>query len=171
MMIRPLLAMSVLSVLCVLDKPAEASEQSAKWIAYFAGSWQGETRLWTSDDGWTEESVAWTGELVAGDTTYISKGSGNWGDTLTVLGIDGHSGKLFEYGAAANGNRWRIVFETIESKKLAGKLMCAIGDGTKGEGATEIIRTGDDTYELTWYVKLENGKEMKGTAKNRRKSP
>ena len=152
-------------------KPTEASELSAKWIAYFAGSWEVESKTWTSDDGWTEESVVVIGELCAGDSTIIAKRSGNWGDAVIVLGIDGYSGKFFEYGAAANGNRWRIVFETVESKKLVGKLMAALGDGTKGEGATEIIRTGDDTYEYSWQLKLENGKEMKGTGKNRRKSP
>ena len=171
MMIRPLLAMFVLSVLCLLDKPSEASEESSNWIKYFAGSWKVEGRTWTSGDGWTDEAVVVTRELLAGDSTIVAKHSGNWGDTVAVLGIDGHSGKFFEYGSAANGNRWRIEFGTIESKKLAGKLMARLGDGTKGEGTMEVIRTGDDTYEYSWQLKLENGKEMRGTGKNRRKSP
>jgi hypothetical protein len=169
MMIRPLLAMFVFSVLCLLDKPSEASEESANWIKYFAGSWKVEGKTWTSDDGWTEETVVVTRELLAGDSTIVVKHTGNWGDTVTVLGIEGHSGEFFEYGAAANGNRWRIVFETVESKKLAGKLMARLGDGTKGEGTLEVIRMEDDTYEYSWQLKLENGKEMKGCGTNKRK--
>jgi hypothetical protein len=76
-------------------------EVADQWIKYFDGDWKRESKLWTANDGWTEETETWTGELVAGGITNVSKGTSSWGDFMTVFAIEGHSGKLFEYGSAA----------------------------------------------------------------------
>ncbi|QDV40865.1 hypothetical protein Enr13x_07010 [Stieleria neptunia] len=141
-----------------------ADETAEKWMKYFDGDWVRESKLWTTEEGWTEEKATWTGELAAGGLAHISRGKGIWGEFMTILAIEGHSGQFFEYGSAANGYRWRINFTEVSDDTLSGKLL-----GATGEGEISIKKTGKDSYEAKWEFKRKDGSEMKGTAKNTRK--
>lgn len=147
----------------------DSHELAHGWIKYFDGDWQRETKIWTNEDGWKEDTVKWTGELVSGGLTLVSRGKGQWGDFSTTMGIDGHSGDFFEYGSAANGNRWRIVFDTIEKDRIRGILRGGLENGQKGEGTVELKRVDENTYTGNWSFKSQNGDEMKGSATNTRR--
>jgi len=85
------------------------------------------------------------------------------------MGLNGYSGEFFEYGSAANGNRWRIVFDVIEKDRLQGELRAGAKDGGKGEGRLEIVRVNDDKYTASWSITFEDGTTRKGEVANTRK--
>ena len=140
-----------------------------EWIKYFEGDWQREVKIWTKEDGWKENEVKWSAELVAGGLTLVTRGEGQWGDFSTTLGINGFTGDFFEYGAAANGNRWLTVFDTIEKDRIKGAFRGGLSDGQKGEGTIEIKRVDKNTYSASWSLKTQDGDEIKGNATNIRK--
>lgn len=168
-MVRVLTVFVAFVVCCGAAFGDDSRDLAQDWIKYFKGEWKGESKIWTEGGGWEEGSGEWSGELVSGGLTLVTRGKGQWGDSSSTMGIEGYTGDFFEYGSAANGNRWRIVFDAIEKDRLRGVLRGGLHDGRKGEGTYEIKRVDAKTYTVSWSFRLPDGDEMKGSGTNTRK--
>jgi hypothetical protein len=160
---------SVALMICFCPAPAAEPERvAAEWNRFFDGVWEREQRLWSEDDGWSSETVDWSCESVAGDLTSISKGTSTWGKFVVVNGIEPSTDRLFEYGSAENGTRWRIDWRSVTDDALEGKLLAVIDGKSEGEGSVKIVRMGDDKYTSKWTLTTEDGVTLKGEATNTR---
>ena len=168
-MTRLLATFVVLGLFTGVSLGEEPNELAQDWIKYFDGKWTRESKVWTQEDGWKEETVDWQGELVSGGLTLFSRGKSDWGAFSTAMGIDGFTRDFFEYGSAANGNRWRVTFDVIEKGRIKGELLAGVKDGRKGKGQVEIKRIDDDKYRASWSLEYESGGTMKGEATNTRR--
>jgi len=157
-------------IVCVCPAPAADTADVAKeWNRYFDGAWERQQKLWSEDEGWSSQTHEWSCESVAGDLTSISKGTSTWGEFVVVNGVDPSTDRLFEYGSAENGTRWRIDWQSVTDDALEGKLHAVVQGESQGEGTVEIVRTSDDEYTSSWTLTTEDGETLKGGATNKRK--
>ncbi|TWU28783.1 hypothetical protein [Novipirellula artificiosorum] len=160
------IAAAFVAMTALMSSGASAEDAIAQWLKFFQGDWVRESTQWT-EDGKTQNTYQWSGNLVAGGTAFYSTGTCEWGEYSMITGVEAGGEKLFEYASASDGTRWRIVYEVKDDKTLVGKFDFADVADPNNNGNVTITKTSDDSYLCKWNFTAD-GVSSNGVEKNTR---
>ena len=157
----------VLSLLCQSMLVAEEPDAAKKWTDFFVGSWSRSTSS-TLDGETSEAKTEWVCRSIGGGIVADGPDS-EGGSYVSMMAWNGFDNCLHEFGRSTSGDNWRIQFEPVDAKTLKGEANGELEDGRTGAGICQITRTGPDSYDAVFEIKLNDGSTFRVKDQNTRK--
>jgi hypothetical protein len=145
-----------------------ADDNAQNWLRFFEGTWKREREITVGNGEKVVETASVRCAPAAGGRATVSKGK--WDESgaewVMIAGCTGDKG-ICQHGVDSTNLTWSAEFNQVGEDTLSGKMSGMI-EGQKFTGTSKIVKTGKNSFTVTWTATLATGEVLKGTAKNTR---
>ena len=159
----------VIGLLIVLTAGSvtQGADDAQEWLRFFVGKWERKREIQVEGEEKVVETATSSCKLAADGKAAVS--TGKWDNGTKWAMIAGTIPEVlhFEQGLNSAGLRWSIDYSQVNPTTLKG-TMTGMVEGKKIEGTITLTKTGDNSYQVEWESKNEDGQIVRAKATNTR---